>query len=126
MYARRTSPIRRRPQARRLRAEAVAASARVELSDNETLIAHLDLRIEMLKRELYGQRFERTARLLEQLEWSSKNSPPRRARMSLPRWPQRRRRRTFALHAQAAGAQTGLAQPFDPLATVQDRAAARD
>src|ERR1700739_4516844 len=52
----------------RLRAEAVSASARAELSDNEALIAHLELRIEKLKRELYGQRSERTARLLEQLE----------------------------------------------------------
>src|SRR5215469_10523913 len=52
----------------RLRAEAVAASAQAELSDNEALIAHLELRIEKLKRELYGQRSERTARLLEQLE----------------------------------------------------------
>src|ERR1700757_4737046 len=52
----------------RLRAEAVAASARAELSDNEALIAHLELRIEKLKRELCGQRSERTARLIEQLE----------------------------------------------------------
>lgn len=51
-----------------LRAEAMAASARAELSDNEALIAHLELRIEKLKRELYGQRSERTERLLEQLE----------------------------------------------------------
>src|ERR1700741_5305061 len=49
-------------------AEAVAASARAELSDNEALIAHLELRIEKLKRELYGQRSERTARLVEPLE----------------------------------------------------------
>src|SRR3982751_3721026 len=52
----------------RLRAEAVAASALAELSDNEALIAHLELRIEKLKRELHGQRSERSARLLEQLE----------------------------------------------------------
>ncbi len=52
----------------RLHAEAVAASVRAELSDNEALIAHLELRIEKLKRELYGPRSERTARLLEQLE----------------------------------------------------------
>src|SRR6201997_1956002 len=52
----------------RLRAEAVAASAQAELSDNEALIAHLELRIEKLKRELYGPRSERTARLIEQLE----------------------------------------------------------
>lgn len=52
----------------RLRAEAVAASALAELSDNEALIAHLELRIEKLKRELHGQRSQRSARLLEQLE----------------------------------------------------------
>ena len=52
----------------RLQAEAVAASARAELSANAALIAHLELRIEKLKRELYGQRSERTARLIEQLE----------------------------------------------------------
>ena len=53
-------------QASNWRAE--AANARAELSDNEALIAHLELRIEKLKRELYGQRSERTARLIEQLE----------------------------------------------------------
>src|SRR4051794_28501343 len=42
----------------RLRAEAMAASARAELSDNEALIAQLELRIEKLKRELHGQRGE--------------------------------------------------------------------
>src|SRR5271157_5285690 len=52
----------------RLQAEALAANARAKLSDNEALIAHLELRIEKLKRELYGQRSERTARLIEQLE----------------------------------------------------------
>ncbi|NYG45437.1 transposase/uncharacterized protein with PIN domain [Bradyrhizobium sp. IAR9] len=52
----------------RLQAEAVAANARAELSANEALIAQLELRIEKLKRELYGQRSERTARLIEQLE----------------------------------------------------------
>ncbi len=49
-------------------AVADAANARAELSDSEVLIAHLELRIEKLKRELHGQRSERTARLLEQLE----------------------------------------------------------
>src|ERR1700710_1986790 len=52
----------------RLGAEAVAASARAELSDTAALIAHLELRIEKLKRELHGPRSERTARLIEQLE----------------------------------------------------------
>lgn len=48
-----------------MRAEAAAGSARAELSDKEALIAHLELRIEKLKRALYGQRSERTPRLLE-------------------------------------------------------------
>src|ERR1700690_3527956 len=52
----------------RLQAEAEAANARAELSDSAALIAHLELRIEKLKRELHGQRSERTARLIEQLE----------------------------------------------------------
>ena len=49
-------------------AQAEAANARAKLSDTTALIAHLELRIEKLKRELYGQRSERTARLVEQLE----------------------------------------------------------
>ncbi len=48
--------------------QAEAADAQAMLSDNEALIAHLELRIEKLKRELYGKRSERTARLIEQLE----------------------------------------------------------
>ena len=55
-------------QAAAAHAQAEAANARAELSDNAALIAHLELRIEKLKRELYGQRSERTARLVEQLE----------------------------------------------------------
>ncbi|RXH33123.1 hypothetical protein XH99_09780 [Bradyrhizobium nanningense] len=55
-------------QAERDVALADAANARAELSDSEVLIVHLELRIEKLKRELHGQRSERTARLLEQLE----------------------------------------------------------
>ena len=42
----------------------MAASALAELSDNAAIIAHLELRIEKLKRELHGQRSERSARLL--------------------------------------------------------------
>lgn len=59
----------------RLEAEAVAAAAKAEaaraqarLSSTQALIAHLQLQIEKLKREKYGQRSERTARLLDQLE----------------------------------------------------------
>jgi transposase len=53
-----------RIQAEAINWKAEAANARAELSDNEALIAHLELRIE----KLYGPRSERTARLIEQLE----------------------------------------------------------
>src|SRR3982074_2629038 len=52
----------------RLQAEGVRASARAELSDHEGLSGRSGWGGEKLKRELYGQRSERTARLLEQLE----------------------------------------------------------
>src|SRR6185369_5068515 len=52
-----------------------AAAAKAELarvtaiaSSTEALIAHMKLEILKLRRELYGQRSERKARLLEQLE----------------------------------------------------------
>jgi transposase len=53
---------------RRLAAEADAAAAKAKLSDDEALIAHLKLQIEKLRRELFGSRSERAARLLNQLE----------------------------------------------------------
>lgn len=53
---------------RRILAEADAAAAKAELSVEQALIAHLKLQIEKLKRELFGPRSERTARLLDQME----------------------------------------------------------
>ena len=53
---------------RRIFAEADAAAAKATLSIEQALIAHLKLQIEKMKRELYGPRAERTARLLDQLE----------------------------------------------------------
>jgi transposase len=47
---------------------AIAANAQADLSSTEALIAHLKLEIEKLRRELYGTRSERKARLLEQME----------------------------------------------------------
>jgi transposase len=44
------------------------ARARAEASSAEALIAHLRLAIEKMRRELYGQRSERKARLLDQME----------------------------------------------------------
>src|SRR6202011_4498037 len=55
-----------RIQAEAINWQAEAANARAKLSDNEALIAHLELRIEKLKRELYGPRSERTAALKAQ------------------------------------------------------------
>ena len=48
------------------RAEAAAANAKV--SSGEALIAHMKLQIEKFRREFYGTRSERTARLIEQME----------------------------------------------------------
>src|SRR6204780_4827994 len=49
-------------------AERAAANARADLSSTEALISHYRLEIEKLRRQLYGTRSERTARLLEQME----------------------------------------------------------
>jgi transposase len=54
--------------AARIEAKAVAARAMAESSSTEALIAHLKLEIEKLRRELYGHRSERKARLLDQME----------------------------------------------------------
>jgi transposase len=42
--------------------------ARAKASDDQALIAHQQLRIEKLTRQLYGPRSERTSRLLDQIE----------------------------------------------------------
>lgn len=52
----------------RVEAEARAARAIAENTSTEALIAHLKLEIEKLRRELYGSRSERKARLLDQME----------------------------------------------------------
>jgi transposase len=55
-------------RAARLQAEAIAAQAQAANSITESLIAHLKLEIEKLRRVLYGSRSERKTRLLEQME----------------------------------------------------------
>ncbi len=50
-------------------ARAETAMAVAKASAAEALVAYLRLEVEKLKRELYGQRSERTARLLDQLEF---------------------------------------------------------
>ena len=51
--------------ARAASAEAQLAVAKAKASDDQALIAHQQLRIEKLTRELYGPRSERTSRLLD-------------------------------------------------------------
>lgn len=55
-----------RDTASRLDAEALQLKAAA--SPTDAMIAHLKLQIERLRRELYGQRSERTARLVDQME----------------------------------------------------------
>src|SRR6202171_2360533 len=54
--------------ARAMHAEAELAVARAKASDDQALIAHQQLRIAKLTRQLYGPRSERTSRLLDQAE----------------------------------------------------------
>src|SRR5712671_6616740 len=54
--------------ARAARVEAELAVAKAKASDDEALIAHQRLQIEKLTRQIYGQRSERTVRLLDQIE----------------------------------------------------------
>jgi len=49
-------------------ATAEAATLRAKAADDQALIAHLKLQIEKLRREKFGPRSERSARLLDQLE----------------------------------------------------------
>jgi transposase len=53
---------------RRISAEADAAVAQAKVSSAEALIAHMKLQIAKLRREFYGTRSERTARLIDQME----------------------------------------------------------
>src|SRR5712671_15435 len=54
--------------ARAAQAEAELAVARAKASDDQALIAHQQLHIEKLTRQLYGPRSERTSRILDQIE----------------------------------------------------------
>ena len=55
-------------RARAARIEAELAVAKAKASDDQALIAHQRLQIAKLTRQLYGQRSERTVRLLDQME----------------------------------------------------------
>ena len=54
--------------ARAAHAEAELAVAKAKAADDQALIAHQQLRIEKLTRQLYGPRSERSSRLLDQIE----------------------------------------------------------
>ena len=71
--------------------DAELSRARAEATSAEALIAHLRLAIEKLKRDIFGPRSERTARLLNQLELELEELKPTPARTStLPRRLHRR------------------------------------
>ncbi|MBA0087694.1 MAG: IS66 family transposase [Acidobacteria bacterium Pan2503] len=55
-------------RARAARVEAELAVAKARASDDQAVIAHQRLQIEKLTRQIYGQRSERTVRLLDQIE----------------------------------------------------------
>ena len=55
-------------RAERIPAQAVAAAVQAKLSEDQALIAHMKLQIEKLRRAIYGQRSERSVRLLDQME----------------------------------------------------------
>src|ERR1700730_9718605 len=54
--------------ARAAHVEAELVVARAKAADDQALIAHQQLRIEKLTRQLYGPRSERTSRILDQIE----------------------------------------------------------
>ena len=55
-------------RARAADVDAEVALARARIADDAATIAHQKLEIAKLKRQIYGTRSERTARLLEQME----------------------------------------------------------
>jgi transposase len=55
-------------EAKLVDARAEAANAQADLSSTEALITYYKVEIEKLRRQLYGTRSERKARLLEQME----------------------------------------------------------
>ena len=71
--------------------DAELVQARATASNADALIAHLQLAVEKLRRELYGVRSERKARLLEQTEFALEELEATRARTSSP--PRKRRQR---------------------------------
>jgi hypothetical protein len=86
-------------RAARVEAEALAARAAAVSSGTEALIARLRLEIEKLRRELYGSRSERKARLLEQMEAAARGSGGGRirgrARCREGGWPDTQTVRSF-------------------------------
>src|SRR3982074_2118098 len=62
--------------AKAAQAEAELAVARAKASDDQALIAHQQLRIEKLTRQLYGPRSERTSRLLDDDRPFGGTAPP--------------------------------------------------
>lgn len=67
-------------------ARAEASNARAEASSAEALITHLKLTIEKLRREIFGPRSERKARLLDQMEFELEELEATTAEDELAAW----------------------------------------
>ena len=72
--------------ARAAHAKAELAVARAKASDDQSLIAQHQLRIENLTRQLYGPPFERMSRFLDQTSCGSVWGGQLPRMRSLPRW----------------------------------------
>ena len=81
-------------RARRLEVAADLAVARAKASEDMALIAAQKLRIAKLERQVYGQRSERSARLIDQLalDFEELEAAPRKTNWRRSRQPPRRRR----------------------------------
>jgi hypothetical protein len=93
-------------------ARAEAANARADLTSTEALIAHLKLAIEKLRRELYGSRSERKARLLQQMELQLEDLEAAASEDDLAARPAHHLRAfSGILQADAFGGYNGLYEP---------------
>ena len=91
------------------------AVARAKASEDVALIAQQKLRIAKLERQVYGQRSERSARLIDQLALSSKSWKPAPRKTSLRRRRPSPGRPRSRIYAQASRAQY-VPRPSSPRA----------
>jgi transposase len=92
-------------RAKALEVAAELAVARAKASEDSALIAQQKLRIAKLERQIYGQRSERSSRLIDQLALTSEELEPAPPKTSLrPREPSPGRQLCADLRARAPNA----------------------